>query len=100
MTFGSDSETAMSSMRPPMLAGPIERKRKLRSSGSSDWLIGVGSGGAAAGAGCWACGTGDRNELPRAAMAKASTTPPRKRLSVTGLLREKRNEERRPGIRL
>ena len=37
--FGSDSDTATSSMRPPMLAGPIERNRKLCSSGSEDLLI-------------------------------------------------------------
>ena len=33
MTLGSLSETSMSSMRPPMLAGPMERKRKLERSG-------------------------------------------------------------------
>src|SRR5215467_15822887 len=33
MTFGSESETSMSSMRPPMLAGPIDRNRKLERSG-------------------------------------------------------------------
>src|SRR2546427_734328 len=37
--LGSLSDTAMSSMRPPMLAGPIERKRKLDSSGLVDALI-------------------------------------------------------------
>src|SRR5437867_6881670 len=35
----------MSSIRPPMLAGPMERKRKARSTGSSDGLMGGGGGG-------------------------------------------------------
>src|SRR5450759_6019878 len=94
MTLGSDSDTAMSSMRPPMLAGPIDRKRKLPSSGSWDWLR-TGSGGAAAcpepacpelvegaerGAGAWACGFTDRPEIASAAREQASTKPGRKRL--------------------
>src|SRR6185437_15938989 len=39
MTFGLLSDTAMSSRRPPMLAGPIDRNRKLLRRGSFDWLI-------------------------------------------------------------
>src|SRR4029079_1071622 len=42
MTFGSLSDTAMSSMRPPILAGPIERKRNDLSKPSVDWLISGG----------------------------------------------------------
>src|SRR6185503_13380837 len=38
MTFGSLGATSMSSMRPPMLAGPIDRKRKLESKGFDDRL--------------------------------------------------------------
>src|SRR5687768_9560893 len=39
MMFGLLSETSMSSMRPPMLAGPMLRNRNERRSGSVDWLI-------------------------------------------------------------
>src|SRR4051794_5051619 len=39
MIRGSFSYTAMSSMRPPMLAGPMERKRELASSGFDERLI-------------------------------------------------------------
>src|SRR5712692_8550074 len=39
MMFGSLSETAMSSMRPPMLAGPIERNRKLERTGLPTGLM-------------------------------------------------------------
>src|SRR6478735_10692896 len=46
------STTAMSSTRPPMLAGPIDRHTNGRRAGSSDMLIGGGSAGA--GAGAWA----------------------------------------------
>ena len=45
----------MSSMRPPMLAGPMERHRNVFSSGSSDWLTGQGRGG-----GAGACGARGR----------------------------------------
>ena len=38
------STTAMSSTRPPMLAGPMPRQTKRRSIGSSDQLTGVGVG--------------------------------------------------------
>src|SRR6185503_12591315 len=38
------STTAMSSIRPPILAGPIPRQTKRRSNGSVDQLIGVGVG--------------------------------------------------------
>jgi hypothetical protein len=34
----------MSSMRPPILAGPMLRQTNLRNSGSSDQLTGVGVG--------------------------------------------------------
>src|SRR5437016_920417 len=49
MTFGSLSLTAMSSMRPPMLAGPIDRNLNDASSGSADVLT-VRARSAAA---CW-----------------------------------------------
>src|SRR6266540_2535187 len=78
MTFGSDSDTAMSSMRPPMLAGPIERKRKLWSSGSDDWLI----GGDSVAAGAWPCASGRtaRPARARAAIAKANAALRYKRM--------------------
>src|SRR5437764_291880 len=38
MTFGSLGATSMSSRRPPMLAGPIERKRKLARVGFAETL--------------------------------------------------------------
>src|SRR2546425_3520575 len=38
----------MSSIRPPMLAGPMARQRKFFNSGSSDWF--TGGGGEAGGA--------------------------------------------------
>src|ERR1044072_1141138 len=41
---GLFSTTAISSIRPPMLAGPIPRQTKRRSIGSVDQLIGVGVG--------------------------------------------------------
>src|SRR6266496_2412113 len=41
MMFGSLSDTAMSSMRPPMLAGPIERNLNAPRSGSADWPNGA-----------------------------------------------------------
>src|SRR5262245_37448726 len=45
MTDGLLSETSMSWMRPPMLAGPMLRNRNCLSNGSDDWLIiGVGGG--------------------------------------------------------
>src|SRR5687767_4278826 len=47
MMLGSLSDTAMSSMRPPMLAGPIERNLNGLSSPSDDWLI-IGCGSCAA----------------------------------------------------
>src|SRR6185436_5379787 len=53
MMLGSLSETAMSSMRPPMLAGPIDRNLKLVNIGSGDWLI---SRGAAPVDGAWPSG--------------------------------------------
>lgn len=37
--FGLLSDTWISSMRPPMLAGPIDRKRKLARRGFDDWLM-------------------------------------------------------------
>src|SRR5436190_21379697 len=84
MTLGSDSETAMSSMRPPMLAGPIERKRKLRRSGSSDWLIGAAAGVAAGEGACpWADGRTAKPEIPSAAKASATEAPRVKRLEGT-----------------
>src|SRR5947208_1603590 len=46
MTFGSLNETSMSSRRPPMLAGPIDRKRKLASVGFEDSLKLASRGGA------------------------------------------------------
>ena len=55
----------MSSMRPPMLAGPMPRQTKRFSIGSADQLIGVGVGvgvgvGLRAGAGlCEGAGLGD-----------------------------------------
>src|SRR5690242_2623624 len=80
MTFGSLSDTAMSSIRPPMLAGPIERKRKLLSSGSSDWLI---TRGGVTGGGVpwpWACGRAANPPMPRAARDSASAAPPVRRI--------------------
>src|SRR4030095_4567406 len=59
MMLGSLSETAMSSMRPPMLAGPIDRNLKLANIGSCDWLISRG----VAVAGAW----------PRGATMKSGT---------------------------
>src|ERR687885_330141 len=44
MMYGSLSTTAMSSTRPPMLAGPMPRQTKRLSSGSCDQLTGVGVG--------------------------------------------------------
>jgi len=44
MTYGFCSGTAKSSMRPPMLAGPMLRNTKRLSVGSVDQLIGVGVG--------------------------------------------------------
>src|SRR6266516_2503392 len=44
ITYGLFSTTAMSSMRPPMLAGPMPRQTKRRNIGSSDQLTGVGVG--------------------------------------------------------
>src|ERR1051326_613424 len=38
MTFGSLAETSMSSSRPPILAGPIERNLKLERSGLEETL--------------------------------------------------------------
>ena len=67
----------MSSMRPPMLAGPIERNRKPPSSGSLDWLMTAGGTGAAAGA--WAWGRSARPEIPSAARASAIAAPRCKR---------------------
>src|SRR4051794_516666 len=95
MTLGSDSETAMSSMRPPMLAGPIERKRKLWSSGSDDWLM-TGGGGGAAAAGAWAWGRTANPEIASAAMATASEAPRYKRLGSN--LIEAMTPEKRPTI--
>ena len=50
-------------MRPPMLAGPIDRHLNVFRTGSSDWLMGGGGGGACGGwpawgaaAGAWAAG--------------------------------------------
>src|SRR5258707_13912525 len=45
MVIRSCSATWISSTRPIMLAGPIERNVKLRSKGSVDWLGGGGAGG-------------------------------------------------------
>src|SRR3954453_3748497 len=49
IVLGSLSTTAMSSIRPPMFAGPIERQTKGRRIGSSDWLTGGGRVGTAGG---------------------------------------------------
>src|SRR6266567_2045324 len=46
MTFGSLGETSMSSRRPPMLAGPMDRNRKLDSTGF-DVTLKLASRGAA-----------------------------------------------------
>src|SRR2546428_6078237 len=58
--YGLPSTAAMSSIRPPMLAGPMPRNTKRLSIGSSDQLIGVGVGlGLGAGAAAlWFCGAG------------------------------------------
>src|SRR6266496_3115543 len=42
--YGLLSTAAMSSMRPPILAGPMPRKTKRLNIGSFDQLIGVGVG--------------------------------------------------------
>src|SRR5437879_9588730 len=56
--YGLPSTAAMSSTRPPMLAGPMPRNTKRLSIGSSDQLTGVGVGlGAGVGA-LWVCGAG------------------------------------------
>src|SRR4051812_35126231 len=49
IVLGSLSTTAMSSTRPPTFAGPMDRHTKGRRMGSSDWLMGAGSGGAGGG---------------------------------------------------
>src|SRR3954467_12607926 len=71
----------MSSMRPPMLAGPIERQVKPRRSGSSVWWT-----GGAAGAGGWNCCAC----MPRTARAHSpaaiSPAPNRDQPAVTRLL--------------
>src|SRR3990172_848741 len=46
MTDGLLSTASMSSMRPPMLAGPIDRHLNVFSTGSSDWLTGGAAGAA------------------------------------------------------
>src|SRR5947199_7083446 len=48
----------MSSLRPPMLAGPMPRNTKRLSIGSSDQLIGVGVGLGAGTAALWVWGAG------------------------------------------
>src|SRR6266403_923093 len=56
--YGLPSTAAMSSTRPPMLAGPMPRNTKRLSIESSDQLTGVGVGlGAGVGA-LWVCGAG------------------------------------------
>ena len=52
------SSTAMSSTRPPMTAGPIERQAKRLSSGSSDSFTGLGAGAS------WACGCSASMPVP------------------------------------
>src|SRR5436853_4729969 len=56
--YGLPSTAAMSSIRPPMLAGPMPRNTKRLSMGSSDQLIGVGVGLGAGAAALWVCGAG------------------------------------------
>src|SRR5213594_3402571 len=67
MMLGSLSDTAMSSMRPPMLAGPIERKRNGASSGSLEAF----SIGRDAGMGAGACAV----SLPRAGRLASAAKP-------------------------
>src|SRR5438874_2667599 len=81
MMFGSLSDTAMSSMRPPMLAGPTDRNRKLCSRGSADWLI-WDSGAAWGAAPACASGRPDSTGSASAASASATTLARRKRLTV------------------
>src|SRR6478735_3363141 len=85
MMLGSLSDTAISSMRPPMLAGPIDRKRKLASRGSLDWLM-TRTGGAGA-------GTCDFNDgAIRAATTRANPkrTNKSERLRISGVPRGRR----------
>src|SRR5688572_26078467 len=75
MMLWSDGAASMSSMRPPMLAGPIERKRYADSSGSSDWLI-VAAGGAGV---CCPC---DATEAKRSGSATIGMEARSRRCSV------------------
>src|SRR3954471_3810612 len=52
IVLGSFSTTAMSSIRPPIFAGPMGRQTNGRRIGSSDWLTGGGRAGT--GGGPWA----------------------------------------------
>src|SRR5918993_2633526 len=63
MMFGFVAETSMSSMRPPMLAGPMLRNRNGTSSGSLDALI-TGRLGAPVGGAC-APATAGARQSPR-----------------------------------
>src|SRR5436190_5326207 len=56
--YGLPSTAAMSSIRPPMLAGPMPRNTKRLSIGSSDQLIGVRVGLGAGAAALWVGGAG------------------------------------------
>src|SRR5690242_8004197 len=71
----------MSSIRPPMLAGPIERNLNAVSSGSVAALMGGGSGGSC-GAGAWADGPVDRTDKLNAANGSTKTRPRDKRLGM------------------
>src|SRR5947209_17203473 len=71
------STTAMSSMRPPMLAGPIERQVKFLRIGSADLCT-----GSAGGAGCWKpCAS-----MPRAPIAHTPSASRENRRFIAPLL--------------
>src|ERR1051325_3959419 len=71
----------MSSTRPPMFAGPIERQTNDFRIGSSDWLIGGGSGGVCGGP----CATSARPAMTHAGMPIHPSARTRRISRVTGV---------------
>src|SRR3954464_13427704 len=78
MTLGSVSETSMSSMRPPMLAGPTDRKLNDERTGFDEMLKGA------------CCGA----PPPRCASAAETATIGR----MAAMVRQKRGELCIPGV--
>src|SRR5206468_1014431 len=93
--YGLLSTPAMSSMRPPMLAGPIPRQTKRFNIGSLDQLIGVGVGlaggvalrvgdGVCAAEGVWegigfsACAANAPSPIAKIATAQIAHTSPQR----------------------